>query len=191
MSGFESGPITRCSCSANSLLQSPPWAPVSYSAINSVWTRTPQPFVSRGGAKEKSGCSHHPAGGPTGSGVAEGSGPRWGGIREEHGQVGRPRMGTQTRGVCAGGGRGNSLSVVSQKLLSQEQAGLLVSGREGRYFRGVFSDFGMLLICYMKKAGHNESYSLVNMYILIIYNRTNARMKTVSVILSLTGGVYK
>lgn len=89
------------------------------------------------------------------------------------------------------GGRGNPLSAASQKLLSQEQAGLLVSGREGRYFRGVFSDFGMLLICYMKKAGHNESYSLVNMYILIIYNRRNARMKTVRVILSLSGGVYK
>lgn len=104
---------------------------------------------------------------------------------------GKAQDGDTDTGACAGGGRGNSLSVVSQKLLSQEQAGLLVSGSEGHYFRGVFSDVGMLLTCYMKKAGHNDSYSLVNMYILIIHTRRNARMKTVSVILSLSGGVYK
>ncbi|KAF6361667.1 hypothetical protein mRhiFer1_009901 [Rhinolophus ferrumequinum] len=129
-------------------------------------------------------------GAPPALGLLRVPGPRWGGIRESTDRWEGPGWGHR-HGCVRCGGRGNSLSVASQKLLSQEQAGLLVSGREGHYFRGVFSDFGMLLICYMKKAGHNESYSLVNMYILIIYNRRNARMKTVRVILSLSGGVYK
>lgn len=59
-----------------------------------------------------------------------------------------------------------------------------VSGRDGRYFRGVCGDFGILLICYVKKTGHNESYCLVNMCILILYNRRNARIKTLRVIIS-------